>query len=274
MTSSDRFLPIDPSTPHPARRYNYWLGGKDNYAADRASGDAIEAIFPYIRISARQNRQFLRRVVRYLVEQAGVRQFLDVGTGLPAAGNTHEVAQAVAPECRILYVDNDPLVMVHARALLTGCPLGRTAYIEADVREPQTILADDTLTATLDLAQPVAVLLVAVLHFVADDAVAGAAVKTLVDATVPGSFLVVSHATGDLMDPASVRALAAGGHVGDADTTLRSKAQVAGFFDGLDMVAPGVQIVSQWRPDPDTDQPPAEQVSVYGGVARKPGSAS
>jgi hypothetical protein len=271
VTSSDLSLPrIDPLTPHPARRYNYWLGGKDNFAADRASGDEIEKIYPHIRTSAGQNRQFLRRTVRYLVEQAGIRQFLDVGTGLPSAGNTHEVAQEIAPQSRIVYVDNDPLVMVHARALLTSSPQGETAYIEADLREPQTILADDTLPATLDLAQPVAVLLIAVLHFLPDDDVACAAVKTLVDAMAPGSYLVVSHATDDLLEPHRVEALTDGGYVGSADTTLRSKARVAAFFDGLDMVVPGLQIVSEWRPEPGVDRPTADRVSVYGGVARKP----
>ncbi|MEU4245274.1 SAM-dependent methyltransferase [Actinoplanes sp. NPDC026619] len=267
MTSSGLSAPIDASEAHPARRYDYWLGGKDNFAADRESGDAIEKIYPHIRTSARQNRMFLRRVVRYLVEEAGIRQFLDVGTGLPAAGNTHQVAQGIAPQCRIVYVDNDPLVMVHARALLTGCAEGRTAYIEADLREPQAILADETLTGTLDLAQPIAVLLVAVLHFLPDDSAAGAAVKILVDAMAPGSYLVVSHATDGLMDHGIIETLSDGGHVGKTDTTLRSKAGVAAFFDGLTMVDPGLQIVSEWRPE--TDRPPTEQVSVYGGAAYK-----
>ena len=269
MTSSGTSEPIDTSVAHPARRYDYWLGGKDNFAADRESGDAIEKVYPHIRTSARQNRMFLQRAVRYLVEEAGIRQFIDVGTGLPAAGNTHEVAQGIAPQCRIVYVDNDPLVMVHARALLTGSLQGTTTYIEADLREPQAILTDETLTGTLDLAQPIAVLLVAVLHYLPDDAVAGAVVKTLVDAMAPSSYLVVSHATDDLMDADSVQALAAGGHVGKTDTTLRGKARVAAFFDGLAMVEPGLQIVSEWRPESDTNRPPAEHVSVYGGVARK-----
>ena len=272
MTSSDLSSQLDMSVPHPARRYNYWLGGKDNFAVDRESGNAIEQIYPHIRTAARQNREFLRRVVRYLVQQAGIRQFLDVGTGLPTDGNTHEAAQVIAPECRIVYVDNDPLVMVHARALLTSSPEGRTAYLQADLREPQSILADKTLTTTLDLTQPVAVLLVAIVHFLSDDAVAGAAVKTLVDAVAPGSFLVVSHATDDLMDPASVKALTEGGYVGATDTTLRGKAWIAGLFGGLDLVYPGVRIVSDWRPDPVAVRPPAEHVSVYGGVAQKPSS--
>ena len=271
MTSGDVSVPIDTSVVQPARRYNYWLGGKDNFAADRLSGDGIELIYPHIRTSAVQNRMFLQRVVRYLVKQAGIRQFLDVGTGLPTEGNTHEVAQEIAPQCRVVYVDNDPMVMVHARALLTSSREGKTAYIEADLREPRAILADTTLTATLDLRQPVAVLLVAVVHFLPDDAEAVAAVKTLVDAMVPGSFLVVSHATGDLMGPASVQALADWGYVGKGDTTLRSKAWMSGLFDGLDLVDPGLQIVSDWRPDPEaTVRPLAEHVSVYGGVALKP----
>ena len=271
MTTDEPSSKIDSTAAHMARRYNYWLGGKDNFAADRESGDAIAAIFPGIVTAAVENRRFLQRAVRFLAEQCGIRQFLDIGTGLPATDNTHEVAQAIAPGSRIVYVDNDPLVLVHARALLTSSPEGRTAYIDADVRDPQTILADDTLKATLDLSQPVAVLLVAVLHFVPDDDQAYAAVRALMDAMSAGSYLVVSHASGDLLEPDRVAALARDGYVGSGDTTLRGQAQVARFFDGLDMVPPGLQVVSEWRLDPDSDayRPRAEQVSVYGGLAQK-----
>src|SRR5690242_4503822 len=173
---------VDETRVHSARRYNYWLGGKDNFAVDRESGDQIAAVFPTIRVTARENRGFLRRAVTHLAAEAGVRQFLDIGTGLPTADNTHEVAQRVAPSSRVVYVDNDPMVLVHARALLTSTPEGRTHYLEADLRTPGKILADPEVLDVLDLDQPVALMLVAVLHFVRDDAEAREIVRTLVDA--------------------------------------------------------------------------------------------
>jgi hypothetical protein len=273
MTSDPLPPTVDTTTAHPARRYDYWLGGKDNFAADRESGDAVAAFFPGIRTAARENRRFLHRAVRYLVEQAGVRQFLDIGTGLPTADNTHSIAQRLDPGSRIVYVDNDPLVLVHARALLTSDPRGATEYLHADLREPQAILADDGLKATLDLSEPVGVLLVAILHFLPDDAQAYAVVKTVVDAVAPGSYLVVSHATTDLLPAATAEKLATGDIPGRGEFTGRTRAQVAEFFDGLTLVDPGVQVVSDWRPDPGSTPPPPEQVSVYGAVARKPSAA-
>jgi hypothetical protein len=257
---------IDWSVPHPARRYNYWLNGKDNYAADRASADAIEAVYPHIRTAAQENRRFLQRSVRHLVEQHGIRQFLDVGTGLPTADNTHEVAQSIDATARVVYVDNDPLVMTHARALLTSTPEGRTAYLEADLRNPAAILSHPELAATLDLTQPVALMIVAILHFVRDDDAAYASVRTLIDALPAGSFLVATHATDDLMDE-QVRTRLAGLRT---DFVGRSRDQFTRFFDGLELIEPGVTIVSQWRPEPGAQQPPPQDVSVYGGVARKP----
>jgi hypothetical protein len=256
---------IDWSVPHSARRYNYWLGGKDNYAADRASADAIEAVYPHIRTAAKENRRFLQRSVRYLVEQHGVRQFLDIGTGLPTADNTHEVAQGIDPTTRVVYADNDPLVMTHARALLTSTPEGRTAYIEADLRDPTSILSHPELLATLDRTKPVALMIVAILHFVRDDDDAYASVRTLTDALPAGSFLVATHATDDLMDEATRSELAGL----RTDFVGRSREQFGRFFDGLEFVEPGLQIVSQWRPEPDARQPPPRDVSVYGAVARK-----
>ena len=264
----------DTTRAHPARRYNYWLGGKDNFAADRESGDAIEKIFPAVRTAAVENRRFLQRTVRYVAGQ-GVRQFLDIGTGLPTQDNTHEIAQRVDPSCRIVYVDNDPLVLVHARALLTSHPAGRTAYLQADLRQPQQILADPDLKATLDLSRPVAVLLVAVLHFLPDDDEAHAAVRTLMDATPAGSYLAISHATTDLLPAATVSRLTGGSVPGAGDFTGRTRAEVAQFFNGLTLVEPGVEVISRWQPDPDTPPPPPDdQVSVYGAVARKPGSTA
>ena len=257
---------IDTSVAHPARRYNYWLGGKDNYRADRDSADAIEAIYPHARTAAVHNRLFLQRVVRYLVKGAGVRQFLDIGTGLPTADNTHEVAQAIDPTARIVYVDNDPLVLVHARALLTGHPDGRTAYIDADLHHPERILKDDELASTLNMGEPVALLLIAVLHFLPDTDTAYDIVHTLMDALPAGSYLAISHGTADLVPAATVEAVRAT----TSDFTTRNHAQIAGFFTGLDLTAPGITPISRWR-NPDTDAPPPEHVPVYGGLARKPG---
>jgi hypothetical protein len=268
MTLDRRPQVIDTTRAHPARRYNYWLGGKDNFAADRASGDAIEKIFPGIRTAAIENRRFLQRAVRFLVGQ-GVRQFLDIGTGLPTQDNTHEIAQGLDPTSRVVYVDNDPLVLVHARALLTSHPAGRTAYLQADVRHPEQILTDPELTTTLDLSRPVAVLLVAVLHFIPDHNQAYAAVHALMGAVPAGSYLVISHATTDLLPAATAQGLTSGDVPGTADFIGRTRTQVTRFFDRLTIVDPGVEVISRWRPDPHTCAPPADQVSVYGGVARK-----
>jgi hypothetical protein len=263
---------IDTSTPHPARRYNYWLGGKDNFAADRESGDQIAELFPTIRITARENRGFLRRATRFLTAEVGIRQFLDIGTGLPTAENTHEVAQAIAPESRIVYVDNDPLVMVHARALLNSSPEGRATYLEADLRDPDAILADADLAATLDFSRPVGLMLIAVLHFIADDAEAVAAVRRLVEALPSGSYLVASNATADFApvtaDTGTYEAMLASGK---ADVWPRDRARFEAFFAGLELVEPGVVCVSEWRAD---DEPPPRPepryVGVYGAVARVP----
>jgi len=256
---------IDTSVAHPARRYNYWLGGKDNFAADRESGDRIAEVYPQIVKDVEENRVFLGKSVRWLAQEAGIRQFLDIGTGMPSAGNTHEVAQAIAPEARVVYVDNDPLVMVHARALLTSTPQGRTAYIQADLREPESILKHPDLAATLDMTQPVALMLVAVLHFLTVDSEAYASVRTLIAALPAGSFVVISHATTDYMSPATAKKLKAldDGFVG------RTREQVGRFLDGLELVAPGLTTVDRWRPAPGT-VPAGHQVSVYGGVGRKP----
>ena len=267
MTSNDGPPGFDISVPHPARRYDYWLGGKDNFAPDRASGDAIAAIFPGIRVAARENRRVLARMVRHLVTDCGIRQFLDIGTGLPTAGNTHEVAQSIDPTCRIVYVDNDPIVLAHARALLTSHPAGRTNYLDADLRNAQQIVGSDAVADTFDLTQPVAVLLIAVLHFIASDDEARSIVQQLVEPLAPGSYLAMSHATADLLDPEIVAKFAAAKAPGD-DITGRSYQQVAELLDDLDIQPPGIQVVSRWRPDPGTDPPPDDQVSMYGALAR------
>lgn len=261
---------IDTSVAHPARRYNYWLGGKDNFAADRASADAIAAAWPSAPVAARENRRFLGRAVRFLAGEAGIRQFLDIGTGLPTAGNTHEVAQAIAPTARVVYVDNDPMVMVHARALLTSAPEGATAYLEADLRDPGHILDHPDLRATLDLTQPVGLMLVAVLHFVHGEGAALPIVRELLAALPRGSYLVASNATKDFLPPqiAEVynRMLAAG----QTDIWPRTRGEFGALFDGLDLVEPGVVAAHEWRPDdPDPSLTPAD-VSVYAAVGRLP----
>jgi hypothetical protein len=257
--------PIDTSVAHPARRYNYWLGGKDHFAADRESGDQLAAAFPTARIAARENRDFLRRTVRCLAE-AGVDQFLDIGTGLPVPDNTHEIAQRVVPSARILYVDNDPLVMTHARALTIGTPAGRTGYLEADLRDPDTILAGP---GVLDLDRPVALLLVAVLHFLHDDDQARAVVRRLSSGLAPGSYLVASNLTMDYAGPehrARHEALYA---TGRTDARARSAEEFGRFFDGMELLPPGIVAVSEWRPDrPPAERATAGEVSINGAVGR------
>jgi hypothetical protein len=262
---------FDDSRPHPARRYNYWLGGKDHFQADRDSAAMIEEFMPSVRIGAQEGRAFHCRTVRYLAAEAGVRQFLDIGCGLPAPNNTHEIAQSVDPTARVVYSDNDPLVMAHARALLTGTREGRTAYLDADVREPDRIVNSPEVRSTLDLDRPVAVLLFSVLHFVLDDRDPYGIVSRLVGAIPPGSYLVVSHATADFMPSDHLAMLnAANARAEPADRVrLRSGPEVERFFAGLDLVPPGVCSVPDWRPvDPDAPRPTPAEVCAIGGVAR------
>jgi hypothetical protein len=253
---------------HPARRYDYWLGGKDNFAADRESGDAIAAQYPAIRTAVVENRRFLRRAVTFLAGEAGVRQFLDIGTGLPTANNTHDVAQAVAPDARIVYVDNDPLVLVHARALLTSSPEGATTYVEADLREPEKILDDPDLRRTLDFSRPVALMLLAILHFVPEQDDPYRIVARLVEALPPGSYLVASHATSDYLPPRLVADIAAGRH---GQGRLRTEAEFARFFTGLDLVPPGIVPVPEWRAEHEPQpRPSAADTAMYCAAARIP----
>ncbi len=259
---------IDTSVAHPARVYDYWLGGKDNFAADRALGDAIMAAVPTIQVMARANRAFLGRVVRYLAAEAGIRQFLDIGTGIPTVGNTHEVAQDVAPDAHVLYVDNDPIVLAHARALMTSHPSGATAFIEADLREPQRILADPALAATLDLSRPVALMLVAVLMYFRDEDDPRGMVSALVNALPSGSYLAVTHPTADFNAEAMAGAVAAAEH-GGITLVPRNRTQTESFFTGLELVEPGVVPVLAWRPDPGTQADPLSAY-YYAGVGRKP----
>ncbi|GAA2382772.1 SAM-dependent methyltransferase [Dactylosporangium salmoneum] len=273
MTDPGGLERIDTSVAHPARRYNYWLGGKDNFAADRESGDAIAKIYPAIRTTALENRAFLRRAVEYLAKEAGIRQFLDVGTGIPTADNTHEVAQSIAPESRIVYVDNDPIVLTHARALLSSTPQGATAYIDADLRDPGTILADESARRTLNFDEPIALMLIAIVHFLFDEHHPRETVRRLVDALPSGSYVVMTHGTSDFVDPvlrahgeAEIRA----GRL-RVDAVPRSKSELAVFFEGLDIVEPGIVPIVEWRnPVPEEDRPPLADAAMYGVVARVP----
>jgi len=259
---------VDPTVPHSARRYNYWLEGKDNFAVDRESADAIAKAFPAIRTAARENRAFLRRAVRFLAAEKGVRQFLDIGTGLPTANNVHEVAQAISPESRIVYVDNDPLVLVHARALLTSSAAGATAYIDADLRKPEKILRDPAVQDMLDFTSPIALMLVAILHFIPDGEDPYAIVERLVGALPAGSYLVLSHATFDPLPPETVAALNATNQNSSPPFVPRPRAQVARFFEGLELVEPGIVSVADWRAeDEPTPRPAPADVAWYGAVA-------
>jgi O-methyltransferase involved in polyketide biosynthesis len=257
---------FDTSVPHIARVYDYWLGGKDNFAADRVMGERTLQAYPNLVFSVRANRAFLARAVRFLAGQ-GIRQFLDIGTGIPTANNTHEVAQRIAPDSRIVYVDNDPVVLAHAKALLKSTPEGACAYLDADLRDPDAILA--AAAQTLDFGQPVAVMLIAVMHFVGDDAQASAIVRRLTAACVPGSYVALSHAASDI-DAAQMAEMIRRLNESTAEkTTLRDRAGVTRQFDGLELVEPGVIRAAEWRPD--TDLEAASPAALWGGVARKPG---
>lgn len=257
---------FDTSVPHPARVYNAILGGKDNFAADRAAAEATIRAFPGNAMAARANRAFLARAVHYLAAEAGIRQFLDIGTGLPTANNTHEVAQATAPECRVVYVDNDPIVLLHAHALLTSAEPGATSYIEADLRDPAKIL--EHAARFLDFTQPVAVMLVAILHLISDDDNPGQIVNTLMDAVPAGSYLVVSHLANDLY-PEQMAELARGFNEQAATKViLRDHAEISRFFDGLELMDPGIAKISEWRPRSDLEA--AAPAILWAGVARKP----
>ena len=258
---------LQPDVPHSARLWNYLLGGKDNFAADREAAEYALALMPELVQSARANREFLGRAVRFLAGEAGIRQFLDIGTGLPTANNTHEVAQATAPDSRIVYVDNDPMVLVHARALLTSTPQGATDYIDADLRETDKILA--AARDTLDLTRPVAVILSGILNFIVDDAEAHHIVTQLVAAVPAGSYLVISHPTEEVNGPAVRESMRQWNETGAAPITARSRAGIEAFFTGLDLLDPGVVTCTSWRPDP-TQPGITDKVSEFAGAARKP----
>ena len=256
---------FDTSVANPARIYDYWLGGKDNFAADREAAQQVMAVFPGIIPGVKANRAFLGRAVRYLAGEAGIRQFLDIGTGIPTKDNVHEAAQAVAPESRIVYVDNDPLVLTHARALLTSTPQGATSYVEADLRDVDTILRD--ATATLNFDQPIAVTLLMILMLVENPY---DIVTRLMDAVPSGSYLVISHPAKDVDTGQQSEAYERlNERMGATQGTLRTHAEVAAFFDGLEMVPPGLVQLHRWRPyPPDADV--SYEVPAYSGIGCKP----
>ena len=258
---------INTNVPHPARVYNYFLGGEDNFEADRAAAEAAIKAFPKTAESARSARAFLRRVVRFLAAEAGIRQFLDIGSGLPSGENVHQVAQSAAPEARIVYVDNDPIVLLHARTLLTGTPEGAVAYLDADLREPENILRE--AAKTLDFGEPMAVLLLGILHNVGDQYDPYGIVRKLTRALADGSYLAICHLTADIYPEMTQFAQALNERQLDAPLVLRDHAQVTSFFDGLELLEPGVVQLSKWRPRSEAES--AEAAALWGGVARKPG---
>jgi S-adenosyl methyltransferase len=265
ITSDEQPPGLNTGVPQTARIWNYWLGGKDNFPVDRQVGDQILEAFPAIVENARASRAFLARAVRYLAGEAGIRQFLDIGTGLPTANNTHQVAQAVAPECSIVYVDNDPIVLAHARALLTSTPEGATAYLDADLRDPDTILQQ--AARTLDFNQPIAIMLMGILGHIADDDEAQSIVKRLVGAVRSGSYLTMNDGT-DTSEEV-VEAARIWNQSANPTYHLRSADRIGRFFDSLELLEPGVVSPPRWRPEPSPSGLPAE-VDSSCGVGRKP----
>jgi SAM-dependent methyltransferase len=256
---------LDTSLPHPARVYACWLGGKDHFEADRKAAEEVARLRPQVVAGARANRAFLVRVVRFLAAECGIRQFLDIGPGLPSAGNTHEVAQGVAAGCRVVYADNDPLVLSHARALLISTPQGVCDYVEGDLRDPGVIVAQ--ASRTLDFTQPVAILLLAVLHFLNDADCPAGAVGALVGGLAPGSYIAISHLTADLAPEQVAAAVVAYNTLAPVPVVPRTHAQVMGLFGGLPLLPPGVVPVSGWRAAPGQVPQPAD---LHAGVARIP----
>ena len=255
---------FDISRAHPARVYDYWLGGKDNYEADREAAEQFIEAMPNILAGVRANRAFLRRAVQYLAGEAGIRQFLDIGTGLPTAENTHEVDQAIAPESRIVYVDNDPIVLAHARALLTSTAEGATAYVDADARDTAKIL--EAAAEVLDFSQPIAVMSLLVLQYVPDEDHPEEIVSRLMDAVPSGSYLTISDTTTEIDTERVTNGTARlNARLGPARSTLRTQAQIAGYFDGLELVEPGIVPLPQWRTLPNP-----LVVPLFAGMGRKP----
>jgi hypothetical protein len=263
--SGDGPVLFDTGVAHVARVYDYWLGGKDNFAADRAAGDQAIGAFPAIPLSARANRAYLARVVRFLTGEAGIRQFLDIGTGIPTANHTHQVAQSVAPDCRVVYVDNDPVVLSHARVLLASHPAGATQYIDANLNDPQKIL--DGAGRFLDFSSPVAVILMAILQHIDDEHDPYAIVAALMGALPSGSYLALSHPASDIDAEAMAKMAEVLNKMMAEKVTFRDRARVSGFFSGLELVEPGLVQASKWRPASEVEA--ASPAALWAGVARK-----
>ena len=259
-------LDLDTSVAHVARVYDYWLGGKDNFAADRAAGEQAIQAYPDIVYSVRANRAFLARTVRYLAGEAGIRQFLDIGTGIPTANNTHEVAQDVAPGSNVVYVDNDPVVLTHARALLVSGEQGHTNYIDADLRDTGRILAE--AAQTLDFSRPVAIMLMAILQHIDEAEDPYAIVDSLLAAVPPGSYLAISHPAADIETEAMAQMAERLNKLMAEKVTFRNRQQVARFFEGLELVEPGMVRVQEWRPASEIEA--KSPAALWGGVGRKP----
>jgi S-adenosyl methyltransferase len=261
----DKPVSFDTSVAHVARVYDYWLGGKDNFPADRAAGDQAIAAFPAIPLSARANRAYQARVVRFLAGEVGIRQFLDIGTGIPTANHTHEVAQSVAPECRVVYVDNDPVVLSHARVLLASHPAGATEYVDASLRDPQRIL--DSAVRSLDFSRPVAVMLMAILQHIDDEHDPYAIVAGLMSAIPAGSYLAISHPASDIDAEAMAKMAGVLNKMMAEKVFFRDRTAVSGFFAGLELVEPGLVQASKWRPASEVEA--SSPAALWAGVARK-----
>jgi SAM-dependent methyltransferase len=259
---------VDTSRPHAARLYDYYLGGKDWFPVDREAGEQVKKIFPEAETGARANRDFMHRAVRHVAREHGVRQFLDIGTGIPTAPNLHQVAQEVAPECAVVYADHDPLVLEYADALMLSAPEGRTAYVQADVRH-DSVIDSREVHETLDLERPVALSLLALLHFVPDGHGPQAIVRSMLDRLAPGSFLLLSHATADFDEDGHLEQVKKIYEDGGTPVQIRDKAEIEVFFDGLELIEPGLTPTHRWRPDEPSTITDA-QAFCYAGVARKP----
>ncbi|WDV51575.1 SAM-dependent methyltransferase [Streptomyces coeruleorubidus] len=270
MTHSQAARDIDTSRPHSARMYDYYLGGKDHFEVDKQAAERVAAAYPAIFVCARENRAFMHRATRVLAREHGIRQWLDIGTGIPTEPNLHQVAQSVVPDARVVYADNDPLVLKYAERLMRSSAEGRTTYIEADVNDPQALLNAPELTEVLDLSRPVALSLNALMHFVTDAQDPYGIVRRLLDALPSGSALALSHCTPDF-DPSTWQKVTDIYTTAGTPVRFRSQADVARFFDGLELLDPGVTVGHRWRPDPTDGHAPTDaEVSLWTGVGIKP----
>lgn len=272
--TTEGFAPeqIDTSKAHSARVYDYWLNGKSHYEVDAEAAEEMVRIWPAVKTAARLNRDFVHRVTRWLVNEAGIRQFLDIGSGIPTEPNLHQTAQTEAPETRVVYVDNDPIVLTQAQTLLHSTPEGRTAYVHGDVKDPEAIMAAEELRATLDLGQPVALTLNALLHFLPDARRPQEIVRRLLEPLPSGSYLVITHGTTDFTSPDVNERLRACYSSAITEGQMRSRDEVLVFFDGLEMVEPGVVVTRNWRPVDEATRTRHTDMecAFYAGVARKP----